>query len=315
MTPNSAGGSRIGAIGIYRPKTILTSDDVGKRCGVSGDWIKSRTGIAHRRVASRAESVVDMATAAGREAIANAGLDLRDIDLVVVATSTADSTIPSAAAQVAAKLGLSHPGAFDINTACAGFCTALACADLIIRGGSARHALVIGADKPTAWLDWTDRDTAILFGDGAGAVTLDAADTPGVGPVLWGSLGEGADLIGISSSTRVLEQDGRAVFRWAASLGTIAKEICTRSGVDPAELAAFVPHQANLRIVKLLAQGLGVEDAIIADDVVDSGNTIAATIPLALGKLAENGVLPSGKYVLLFGFGAGLAYAGQVVRL
>ncbi|TDD34944.1 beta-ketoacyl-ACP synthase 3 [Actinomadura sp. KC06] len=305
-------GSRITAIGAYRPEAVVDSDEVGRRCGVSGEWIRSRTGIVNRRVAGRGETVVGMAAAAARDALGRKDLD---IDLVIVATSTADTPIPSVAARVAAALDLPRPGAFDVNTACAGFCSALACADSLIRAGSARRALVIGSDKPTDWLDWGDRDTAILFGDGAGAVVLEPAETQLVGPVLWGSIGESADLIGIGPSSHVLEQDGQAVFRWATSLAPIAKEVCVRSSIDPADLAAFVPHQANLRIVHRLARGLGLSDAVVADDITESGNTIAATIPLALKKLEERGDLPYGKPVLLFGFGAGLSYAGQVVVL
>ena len=204
----------------------------------------------------------------------------------------------------------------SLNTACAGFCTALACADGLIRSGQARKALVIGADKATAWLDWTDRDTAILFGDGAGAAVVSFAEQAGIGPVVWGSFGDrAAEKIEISPSRLVLRQDGKAVFRWATSLAPFARQACEAAGVDPARLSAFVPHQANGRIIDALARGLGVEGATVAYDVAEAGNTIAATIPMALARLMEQGRIHPGDLILLLGFGAGLAYAGQVIRL
>jgi 3-oxoacyl-[acyl-carrier-protein] synthase-3 len=309
-------GSRIVSLGRYRPSKILTSDEVGDLVGVSGDWIRSRTGIDRRHIARAEESVVDMAAAAAQKALAAGPVTASEIDLLVVATSTAATTIPSTAAQVAARLGLSSPGAFDVNTACAGFCTALACVDGLIRSGQARKALVIGADKATAWLDWTDRDTAILFGDGAGAAVVSFAEQAGIGPVVWGSFGDrAAEKIEISPSRLVLRQDGKAVFRWATSLAPFARQACEAAGVDPARLSAFVPHQANGRIIDALARGLGVEGATVAYDVAEAGNTIAATIPMALARLMEQGRIHPGDLILLFGFGAGLAYAGQVIRL
>jgi 3-oxoacyl-[acyl-carrier-protein] synthase-3 len=308
-------GSRIAAVGHYLPSATLDNEEVGRRCGVEPDWIRARTGIQTRHVAAPDETVVDMAVAAAEKALAASGVDRRSVDTVVTATSTAATTIPSVAAQVAARLGLAHPAAFDLNTACAGFCYALSCADSLVRSGTSTNVLVIGADKATAWLDWSDRNTAILFGDGAGAALVTPAPTPDIGPVVWGSIGEHGDVIVLSDSELVFRQDGRAVFRWAISLGPIAREICERNGVAPDELDAFVPHQANLRIVDALAKSLDARRAVVAADVVESGNTIAATIPIALSKLVERGAIGPGGRALLFGFGAGLAYAGQVVTL
>jgi 3-oxoacyl-[acyl-carrier-protein] synthase III len=313
---DSRPGSMIASLGQYRPERVMTSDEVGDRLGVSGDWIRSRTGIALRHVAEKDETVIDMAVAAAANALATGSIPAEEIDLVVVATSTAASTIPSTAAQVAARLCLPNPGAFDVNTACAGFCTALACADSLVSGGSARNALVVGVDKATAVLDWDDRDTAILFGDGAGAVVLARTESAQVGPVVWGSFGAGAaEKIEITPDRQVIRQDGKAVFRWAASLAPFARSTCEAAGVDPADLVAFVPHQANLRIIDALAHDLDLADVIVSHDVVEAGNTIAATIPMALARLAEQGLTPPGAPVLLFGFGAGLAYAGQVISL
>jgi 3-oxoacyl-[acyl-carrier-protein] synthase III len=311
--------ARIAGLGCYRPSTVLSSDLAAAKAGVDGDWIVSRTGIRERRVAQGHESVVAMASLAAAEAIADAGLDsgsARDtIDLVIVATSTAPTTIPSTAAQVAARLGLRQPAAFDLNTACAGFCHALACADSLIRAGASRGAVVVGADRSTDWLDWSDRETGPLFGDGAGAAVVLPAPRPGIGPVVWGSMGERAEAVRIAEDGHVLRQNGLAVYRWATSLAPVAREVCRRGGVAPEDLAAFVPHQANLRIIESLARQLGVGDAVIARDVCESGNTIAATIPIALARLKKAGDLPTGRPILLFGFGAGLAYAGQIVTL
>jgi 3-oxoacyl-[acyl-carrier-protein] synthase-3 len=308
-------GSRIAALGHYLPTAVLRNTEIADRIGVTPDWITSRTGIEQRHVAAPGESVVDMAVAAAQKALANAGIDRAAVDAVIVATSTAATTIPSAAAQVAARLGLHAPGAFDINAACAGFCTSLGCADALIRSGVARNVLVIGSDKSTDWVDRDDRDTVVLFGDGAGAAVVSASDTAMIGPLVWGSFGEKSQVIVISETTKVLTQDGRAVFRWASNLAPLAAEVCAGSGVDPTQLAAFVPHQANLRIIDALVRGLELDDTVVATDVVDTGNTIAATVPIALSRMAERGQVPSGSPVLLFGFGAGLAYAGQVIVL
>jgi len=308
-------GSRIAALGHYLPARVRDNAEIADRIGVDPDWIASRTGITQRHIAAPDESVVDMAAAAAHKALANAGTDPGVVDTVIVATSTAATTIPSAAAQVAARLGLSRPGAFDINTACSGFSTSLGVADGLIRSGVARNVLVVGADKSTDWLDLDDRDTVILFGDGAGAALVSASDTPMIGPMVWGSAGESSQVIVISETTKVLTQDGRAVFRWASNLAPLAAEVCAANGIEPADLAAFVPHQANLRIIDALARGLELSSTVVATDVVDTGNTIAATVPIALSRMSERGEIPAGSPVLLFGFGAGLAYSGQVVIL
>jgi 3-oxoacyl-[acyl-carrier-protein] synthase-3 len=307
-------GSRIAGVGHYLPTATLDNDEVGRRCGVDAAWIRSRTGIERRHIAAPDETVLDMAVAAAEKALAAAGVDRSSVDTVITATSTAATTIPSTAAQVAARLELAHPAAFDLNTACAGFCYSLACADALIRSGTSTNVLVIGADKSTAWVNPADRDTAILFGDGAGAVLVTPSPTRDIGPVVWGSIGERSDVIGIDEHDLVLHQDGKAVFRWAISLGPIARHICESTGISPDELTAFIPHQANLRIIDAIAKNLAPGDAVVATDVVESGNTIAATIPIALSKLVERGHITPGSRALLFGFGAGLAYAGQVVN-
>jgi len=260
--------------------------------------------------------VADMAVQAGGKAIAASGISASEIDLVIVATCTQETQIPNAAARVAHRLGIEAPGAFDINGACAGFCYGLAMANDAVRGGSARHVLVIGAEKLTQWVDQEDRSTAVIFADGAGAAVVGPSDTPGIGPVVWGSAGDKADVIYIKDRRSFIFQEGQTVFRWATTaLHPVARKACERAGVDPADLDVFVPHQANLRIIEAIAKRLGADKAVIARDIVLAGNTSAASIPLALSRMIERGEVPSGGRALLLGFGAGLTYASQVIEL
>lgn len=311
-----APAARILAFGHYQPSNVVTNDDLAKTVDTNDEWIQSRVGIKQRRIAGPEESVVDMAVQAGGKALASSGLSPEDIDLVIVATCTQEAQIPNASASVADRLGITAPGAYDVNAACAGFCYALSNASDAVRAGSARNVLVIGAEKLSQWVDWTDRSTCIIFADGAGAAVVTGSDEAAVGPVVWGSAGDMASRIYIKDRNSFLYQEGQAVFRWATTaLHPIAKEACERAGVDPSELAAFVPHQANLRIVEAIARKLKAENAIVADDIVNAGNTSAASIPLALSRMIERGDVTSGAPALLIGFGAGMTYAAQVVRV
>jgi 3-oxoacyl-[acyl-carrier-protein] synthase-3 len=310
-------GSKIVAMGHYQPARVLTNDDLAQMVETNDAWIRDRVGIVTRRIAD-SETVADMATAAAGKALANSGLTAADIDLIVVATCSSVDRCPNVATRIAAKLGINAPAAYDINTACSGFCYALASADHAIRAGAARNVIVVGAEKLSDFTDWTDRSTAVIFGDGAGAavVTACGADEPvGIGPVLWGSDPERGDAVVIEGWRPYIQQAGQTVFRWATfALPALAVETCARAGIEPSELAAFIPHQANLRIIEPLSRKLGVENAVVARDIVESGNTSAASIPLALSKLLERREVASGAPMLLFGFGGGLTYAGQVVR-
>ncbi len=312
-------GSRILAFGGYQPDRVVTNDDLARTVDTDDGWIRARVGIESRRVAAPEETVADMAEAAGAKALAASGLPPASIDLVVVATCTPDVPIPNVAAQVAHRLGVVAPAAYDLNAACAGFCYALAAASDSVRAGSARHALVIGAEKMTAWLDWSDRSTCIIFADGAGAAVVGPArdgEPSGIGPVVWGSAGDQAERITITGDTHAIRQDGQAVFRWATTaLHPVALEACTRAGITPADVSAFVPHQANLRIIEAIARKLGIPRERMADDIVHAGNTSSASIPLALSRMAEQGRLQPGTPALLLGFGAGLSYAAQVITL
>mgnify|MGYP001234828850 CR=1 FL=1 len=313
--PDPVPGARILAFGDYQPAKVVTNDDLAATMDTSDEWIRTRVGIVERRIAEE-ETVTDMAVHAGGKALAAAGLPPEQIDLVIVATCSGETTIPNNAATVAHRLGIRAPGAFDLNAACAGFCYALAAADAAIRTGTARNALVIGAEKMSQWVDWSDRSTAIIFADGAGAAVVTGAQRPGIGPVVWGSAGDQADKIRVKDRRSFIVQEGQAVFRWATTaIAPVAAEACARAGISPQELAAFVPHQANLRIVESIARRLKATNAVVADDIVHSGNTSAASIPLALARMIERGQVPSGAPALLVGFGAGLTYAAQVIQI
>ncbi|MFH8255854.1 beta-ketoacyl-ACP synthase III [Streptomyces roseolus] len=311
-------GTRIAALGHYQPAKVLTNHDLAELVDTSDEWILSRVGIRTRHVAGPEEPVDELAAHAAGKALAAAGLAPGDVDYVIVATSTAIDRSPNTAARVAARLGMASPATLDLNVVCAGFTHALATADHAVRAGAARRALVIGADKMTGVTDWTDRTTCVLTGDGAGAVIVEATetDTGAIGPVLWGSVPEMGNAVRIEGTPPLFAQEGQSVYRWATQkLPALAREVCTRSGIVPEDLAGVVLHQANLRIIEPLAAKIGAVNAVVARDVVDSGNTSAASVPLALAKLVERGKLPSGAPVLLFGFGGNLSYAGQVVRL
>jgi 3-oxoacyl-[acyl-carrier-protein] synthase-3 len=311
-------GARIVGLGHYQPARVVTNDDLATEWGVDTDdqWIQDRVGIKARRFAGPEETTLDMSIAAAGKALASAGVEASDVDLVVVATLTPPTMLPNTATQVAARLGINAPAAFDLNTACSGFSYALATAQHAIVAGAAKTALVIGAEKLTNVTDMTDRTTCILFADGAGAAVVTASEQNGIGPVVWGSDGARGDVLSIKESTGAIQQEGQAVFRWATTaLAPIALKACEQAGVDPKDLVAFVPHQANVRIIDHIAKKLGATNAIIARDIVESGNTSSASIPLALSKLVERGELPSGGPALLFGFGGGLTYAGQVVTI
>jgi len=315
--PAMVPGARILSFGGYQPDNVVTNHDLAASIDTNDEWIRTRVGIESRRVAGPSETVEDMAVQAGGKALAGSGLSPADVDLVIVATCSTEVPIPNAAASVAHRLGIVSPGAFDLNAACAGFCYALEVASAAVRGGSARNVVVIGAEKMTAWVDWTDRSTCIIFADGAGAAVVGPSyDEPGIGPVVWGSAGDLVEKITIADRTSFLHQDGQAVFRWATTaVHPIAREACERAGVKIDELAAFVPHQANLRIIETIARKLGVPREKVADDIVHAGNTSSASIPLALARMTERGELVSGSQVLLAGYGAGLCYAAQVITV
>ncbi|MTD13595.1 beta-ketoacyl-ACP synthase III [Nakamurella sp. YIM 132087] len=324
MSPVIAGltgptGTRIAGLGHYRPDRVVTNDDLAQTMETNDEWIRTRVGIAERRFAGPDESVASMGAAAGAKALAEAGLSPADIDAVIVATCTLPSQIPHAATQVAGLLGIHAPGAFDINAACAGFCYGLAIASQTVRSGAARNVLLVGAEKLTDWVDPTDRANAIIFADGAGAVVVTGSDTEHIGPVAWGCAEDLTDTIHVKDRNSFIHQEGQSVFRWATTaIAPVAIRAAAQAGVDLAEIDVLVTHQANLRIVEAIAKKLvaagAKPDLRVAKDIVTTGNTSSASIPIALDRMRAAGEVTSGETVLSVGFGAGLTFAGQVFR-
>jgi 3-oxoacyl-[acyl-carrier-protein] synthase-3 len=315
--PTTLRHSRILGLAEQRPAYLMTNDDLPASLDTTDEWIQQRTGIVSRRIAGADESVVSMSTDAARKAVADAGVDPSQIGLVVLATCSMPQPIPGGAAQIATGLGAHSAGAFDLNAACAGFCYALSTASDAVRTGSVDYAVVIGAEKISHWLDWHDRSSAILFGDGAGAAVIGPSDEPGISPVVFGSDGTAYDLIAMTPEpANRLRLDGPAVFRWATtSLAKVALAICDKAGVAPEQLNGVVLHQANLRIINSIARQIGATNAVIATDVVDAGNTSAASVPLALARLRREGSLSTGDLALTLSFGSGLTWAGSIVTV
>ncbi|MFT4126640.1 MAG: beta-ketoacyl-ACP synthase III [Gordonia sp. (in: high G+C Gram-positive bacteria)] len=324
------GTTTIGMLGIgaYRPDRVVTNDEICEHIDSSDEWIYTRTGIKTRRFARRDETVVEMGVNAGRRAIANALLQPTDIDAVILATNTHLLLTPAGAVKIATELGAGGVPAFDVTVGCAGFGYGMALASDMIRGGSAAHVLVIGAEQLSVALDMTDRTNSFIFGDGAGAVVVGPTPTAELGPVVWGSDGTGFDAIrqdidwitfldSDRSERPYLRIEGTTVFRWAAfEMGKVAERALEAAKVGAEDLDVFVPHQANSRINELLARGLKLsERVVIANDIEHTGNTSAASIPLAMEELLSTGQAGPGDTALLLGYGAGLSYAAQVVKL
>ncbi len=315
--PAGAPGARVLGLGGYRPRRRVTNDELAQVMETNDEWIQSRVGIAERRWASEDETLVEMSVAAGGKALAASGLAPDEVDLVILASASLKEPIPGIGPQVGYRLGIPRPGAFDLNAGCAGFCYALESASAAIRAGSARNALVVGVERLTDVVDKTDRSTAVIFADGAGAAVVGASEEPGIGPVAWGSDGDQFSAIEIAAGTGTMTMAGQAVYRWATTRLTDTLLLAMESaGVDPKDIDVFAPHQANLRIVESMTKRLGFgEDVVVARDVVQSGNTSAASIPLALTALMESGEAKSGDLALVLGYGAGLTFAGQVLTL
>jgi 3-oxoacyl-[acyl-carrier-protein] synthase-3 len=320
--------ARIMGLGAYRPSRLVPNSEVVDAIDSSDEWIQQRSGIRTRRWAGPEESVQMMSVESSRIAIERSGLQPGDIDCVVVATVSHLLQTPAVATAIAHELGTDRPAAFDISAACAGFCHGVALASDMIRGGSAKHVLVIGVERLSDLTDVADRGTAFIFADGAGAAVVGPSDEPGIGPVVWGSDGEQFDLIRQKEDWReVLKQDrpamphlvmqGNPVFRWAAfEMAKIAHDTLDRSGLSADDLDVFVPHQANMRIIDAMARSMKLPERVkIARDIAEQGNTSAASIPLALDRMIEEGEAKSGDTALLIAFGAGLAYAAQVVKV
>lgn len=321
--------ARIVGLGAYRPDRVVSNAEILARIDSTDEWIRSRSGIENRRFAAPDESVADMGAIAAAKALAAAGLAPSDVDALIVATATGLNQTPSVAAEVDVRLGTGGAAAFDIGAACAGFCHGLALANDMIRGGTATHVLVVGVEKLSDFLNRDDRSTAFIFGDGAGAAVVGPSEQPGIGPVVWGSDSSGIahirqdrpwdETFAQPEGPRWphLEMDGNPVFRWAAfEMAKAAQRALDAAGVSVDDLDAFVPHQANMRITDAMARTLKLPSSVaIARDIAQQGNTSAASVPLALDRLIADGDVRSGDLALTIGFGAGLVYAAQVIRV
>ncbi len=322
-------------VGAFRPERVVTNEEVCRHIDSSDEWIRQRTGIESRRWADAGTSVVDMGLAASVEAVAAAGLVPADIDTVIVATVTHEYQTPSAAAMLTDRLGATPAAAWDVSAGCAGFCHAVAQAADAVRAGTSRHVLVVGVDKLTDYTDLTDRATAFLFADGAGAVVVGPSSVPGIGPTVWGSDGgqweairnrgswpavHEAMLAGAGTDPArwpALVQEGQQVFRWAVwQMAPVAQKAIDAAGITAEDLAAFIPHQANARIIDAMVKQLRLPGHVhVARDIATAGNTSAGSVPLAMHRVLADGAARSGDLALLIGYGAGLSYAAQVVVL
>ena len=320
--------SRILGIGGVRGENVVTNDDVAGPIDSSDEWIRQRTGIITRRRAGADVDVLDLAEGAAREALAAAGLTGADIDVVILSTVTYFSQTPAGAAIIADRIGANPAAAYDISAACAGYAYGIGQADALIRSGAARHVLVIGAEKMSDFIDPTDRSISFLLGDGGGAAVVGPSDFPGIGPTVWGSDGSRASAIGQTATWQetagvagaqwpTLRQDGPTVFKWAGfQMAPIALKAIEAAGLTPEDIDVFVPHQANMRIIDQMIKQLKLpETVVVGRDIADTGNTSAASIPLATERLLREGAAKSGDVQLQIGFGAGLVYAAQVIVL
>ena len=319
--------SRIYSLGASRGSSEVTNDEIAGPIDSSDEWIRQRTGIVTRMRAPEDQSLMDLAVEASKEAIAKSGIDPSEIDAVILATISFPYATPSGATMLAAEVGANDAAAYDISAACAGYCYGIAQADALIRSGNSKYVLVVGGEKLSDFISPTDRSISFLLGDGAGAAIVGPSDHPGISKTVWGSDGTNWDKVGMTGSMLdfrdgktewpTLVQEGQSVFRWAVwEMVKVAKDALEASGLEPEDLSALVTHQANVRIIDEFAKQLGLPDTVIvAKDIVETGNTSAASIPLAMHRLLAEGKVKSGGFALQIGFGAGLAYAAQVVEL
>ncbi len=310
--------ARIAGTGSYLPEKVVTNHDLEKTMDTSDEWIRDRTGIRKRHIAADGETSSDMGLAAAREAIEMAGADTSDIDLIVVATTTPDKVFPSNGCIIQRKLDIHGCPAFDIQAVCSGFVYALDVANRMIQTGGSKTALVIGTETLSRITNWEDRDTAVLFGDGAGAVLLQASGAPGIISTHIHADGKFEDLLEVPESISgeaFIRMNGNAVFRKAVStLGSIARETLADNGIDKSELDWLVPHQANLRIIVAAAKKLDMPMERVVVTVDEHANISAASIPLALDTAVRDGRIQHGQLLLFEAFGAGFTWGSALVR-
>ncbi|MGW8376318.1 ketoacyl-ACP synthase III [Streptomyces sp. ODS28] len=330
--------ARILGVGGYRPTRVVPNEEILKHIDSSDEWIRSRSGIATRHWAGPEETVAEMTLEAAGKAIADAGISPEQVGAVIISTVSHFKQTPAVATEIAARLGTDKAAAFDINAGCAGFGYGLTLAKGLITEGSAEYALVVGAERLSDLTDLTDRSTAFLFGDGAGAAIVGPSEEPAMGPTIWGSEGDKADVISQTVSWEgyrignveqlpldedgnvkfpAIRQEGQTVFRWAVfEMAKVAQQALDAAGVSAEDLDVFIPHQANMRIIDSMVKTLKLPESVtVARDVETTGNTSAASIPLAMERLLATGEAKSGDTALVIGFGAGLVYAATVVTL
>jgi 3-oxoacyl-[acyl-carrier-protein] synthase-3 len=315
--------SRIAGTGSYLPATVLTNEDIEKRIDTSDEWIFSRTGIRTRRVAAEGETTSDLGAQAARAAMAAAGVGPDDIDLIVVATTTPDMVFPSTACILQRKLGVTRGAALDVQAVCTGFVYGLAIADKFVASGQHRRALVIGTEIFSRLLDWSDRRTCVLFGDGAGAVVLERADAPGILSTHLHADGEYGDILSVPGALHggevlgraFLHMDGQAVFRFAVrALEEVCAETLAANGITGEDIDWLVPHQANVRIIEATAQKLGLPPERVVMTLEHQGNTSAASVPLALDAAVRDGRIQRNHLVMLEAVGGGMTWGSALLR-
>ena len=319
--------TRIYALGAARGNQVVSNDDIAGPIDSSDEWIRQRTGVATRNRAAEDQSMMDLAVEASKEAIAKSGVDPSEIGAVILATISFPYQTPSGASLLSEPVGAQGAAAYDISAACAGYCYGIAQADALVRSGLCKYVLVVGAEKLSDFISPTDRTISFLLGDGAGAAIVGASDHPGISKTIWGADGSSWDKVGMTGSILdfrdgktpwpTLTQEGQTVFRWAVwEMSKVAKQALDAAGIEASDLSALVMHQANLRIIDEFARQMKLPDTVvIAKDIVETGNTSAASVPLAMHRILEEKKVTSGAFALQIGFGAGLTFAAQVVEL
>jgi len=318
--------TRIIGTGGFLPEKILTNHDLEEMVDTSDDWIVERTGIRKRHIAADGETTCDLAEQAARRAMRSAGKEAHDIDLVIVATTTPDQIFPSTACLLQQRLGIHGCAAFDVQAVCTGFVYALGIADKFIRSGSARCALIVGAETLSRIVDWTDRDTCVLFGDGAGAVIVEASSEPGIisshlhadgqyGSLLQVPVGISTGLTQLADSGAFIEMRGNEVFKMAVTtLGRIVDETLNHNGMKKSDIDWLIPHQANIRIIKATARKLRMSMDRVVVTVDEHGNTSAASVPLALDEAVRGGRIKRGETLLMEAFGGGFTWGSVLLK-
>lgn len=318
--------SRIAGTGSYLPEQILTNQDLEKMVETSDQWIRERTGITKRHIAAAGQTTCDLAEVAARRALEAAGIAASDVDLIIVATTTADKIFPSTACLLQKRLGIHGPAAFDVQAVCSGFVYAMDVADKFIRTGSARKALVVGAETLSRITNWKDRGTCVLFGDGAGAIVLEASDTPGIlsshlhadgayDEMLHVPAGVSSDYDSVREGRAYMEMQGNEVFRFAVrTLGKIVDETLAANNMSKQDIDWLVPHQANIRIIAATAKKLDMPMERVVVTVDQHGNTSAASVPLALDVAVRDGRIQRGDTLLLEAFGGGFTWGSVLVK-